>query len=218
MHQHLLRIILPVLITQVGLSQELFRPHYPAGLYATKEDFMNKTPSATDEIYPDRFEDLDWEDPNTMIDDCFFKYRSTDKKVKATFAVSYKGYLFFQKAQMIIPRNRNKKDKDQTTYGINAFSRVKQGGNSFFYTETELKSGWESALYMNLGAAGSVAESRLDRLKGIVWDFEKQEFNIFRNCKDLNVFLQEYCPHFVYKCQSKKYDILLVREAINEIK
>jgi hypothetical protein len=155
---------------------------------------------------------------DSLADEVFFRYKSNNAKVKKTFAISCKGFLYFQNSQIIKRKNRNKADKDQTTNDTNAFVRVRQGGDNFLYTETELHSAWEAGVAYNFGAAGASIAGDLGRFKGVVWDLKKQEFNIFRNCKDLNVFLQEYFPEGMQRCSSKKYDILAVREIMRKIK
>jgi hypothetical protein len=199
-------------------AQDIYRSEYPDGLYATKEDFINKTPSSTVEIFPQRNASSDWDWEENVPDEVFFRYESSRSKVKHTFAISYKGFLYFQNGQIIKKRNRSKKDKDQTTHDTNAFVRVRHGGDRFLYTETELHSAWEAGVAYNFGAAGAAIAGDLARFKGIVWDLQKQEFNIFRNCKDLNDFLAEHSPEDQQACSSKKYDILAVREVILKIK
>ena len=216
-------LLLNIALLQTGIvlsafGQQPYRPNYPSGIYQTKEDFISLTPSAFDEIYADGYEETNWDNPDSIINELFFRYKNTDKKVRKAFAISYKGFLFIRNTQLILPRNTAKKDKGQTLYDYNAFSRVLKGGENFLYIEAEMKSSWANAVLVNLGAGGGMAAGNLDRLKGVVWDFKRREFNILRNCKDLNEFLSEYFPTGLMECVTKKYDILRVRSLMEKTK
>ena len=56
----------------------------------------------------------------------------------------------------------------------------------------------------------------MNRLKGIVFDINKKEFNVLKDCKDFNEFLTSHQLENV-KCENKKIDIITVRENINKI-
>mgnify|MGYP000439297352 CR=1 FL=1 len=63
-----------------------------------------------------------------------------------------------------------------------------------------------------------IIASDLIKGKGIVWDFENEEFNIFKNCKDYNEFIKDESPDDIQKCEKRQPNMFAVRKAINKIK
>ena len=67
-----------------------------------------------------------------------------------------------------------------------------------------------------LGAVSPVTYSISGNIKGIVLDLENKEFNMLRDCEDLNNFLKEKnIPEI--ECKSDKYTIGELRAKIDEI-
>ena len=98
--------------------------NYPEGIYETKESFINKTPTKLNRIVAKGNHGIKKKLLDTVTHNCYFYYLGSDKKVKNVFAVSYKGVLFFQLLAVLRPKNRNKKDKSQTTNVQNQFVQV----------------------------------------------------------------------------------------------
>ncbi len=190
------------------------RCQYPEGIYKTKEDFLNKTPSEVIILIAAE-NTLIHTDGDKIPDQFIFLDSLTDKKVKNAFAISHKNYLYFQLGHITLPKNRNSKDKGQMVdlSMIRYFSRVKLVGKNYLYTEVILTSGWGYAFE---------AQTRINTseniVKGVVWDIPKEEFNIFRNCKDFNSFLSNVLPNDVMHCEGKWVDIESVREKVRLIK
>lgn len=204
-------ILISFLICSSGsISQDVtdsLTQKYPDGIYDDKEDFINGVPSRNLKV------EFDLSDNNSreLVSRGYFKYTDTGKKVKNVFAISYNGDLYFQTGQIILPRNRNSKDGDQTSStsrALQEFNKVMFINSRFAYTELILKSGWESAIAVNVGA--QVFEYR----KAVVWDYENLEFNIFRNCKDHNVFMEQNYPYGIQMCYGKSYDLRATMKAI----
>ena len=86
---------------------------YSNGIYKTKEDFVNRRISSTNEVVSKGL--IGFEKPvlNQIVDNCFFYYLSSDEKVKNVFAISYKGHLYFQIYSIL--ENRNKTDRAQSS-------------------------------------------------------------------------------------------------------
>ncbi|MEQ8905859.1 hypothetical protein [Ekhidna sp.] len=213
MKQLFITIFLLSLSSNLAFGQTNYDSPYEDGLYKTKEDLISKKPSSQVEIYP-VINGKEYDESLDEVNECFFYYRDSEKKIKNTFAISYDGNLFFQKVQIVMPKNRNKKDKDQSMYTYNAFVKVIEGGDNYLYTELELHSGWGAAVAANT----SVKSAGNETLKGVVWDFKNEEFNIFRNCKDLNEFMELIFPDGKQNCDSKAYDIEMIRKNISVIK
>lgn len=203
------------------INDTLYRPNYPEGIYKTKEDFLKKKPSSREFVLPvDR--------TGTFLQDiehnCFFLVDDGDK-LKNAFAVSYKGNLYFQVNAVL--KNRNKTDRAQTYEVSHEFIRVILGGDNYFYTETGLANVWAQAASYGVaggvagamgGGSASVPGDPWRYSKGIVWDFKNKEFNIFKNCKDYNKFIEPIYPEGVQECDGQQPEIYLVREAMEKVK
>lgn len=194
----------------------LFNSNYPEGVYLSKEDFINKTPSPSHEVYPVSLFGREKLPKIMKVHNCYFLDRKNSKKVKNVFAVSYNGGLYFQIRAIL--KNRNKNDKAQSSNYPNSFVRTIMGGENYLYTEAELVNKWAAGAAVNFGAAGGAISQDLIKGKGIVWDFKNQEFNIFKSCKDYNEFIEDKLATAVQDCKEHEPDMLEVRKAISEIK
>lgn len=189
----------------------------PNGVYYTKEDFINKTPSPTAEVVPREMIGIGEEIVDYIPSECYFYLKKENKKLKKVFAVCYRGEIYFQ-TQAIL-NNRNKTDRAQTNNYPNGFVRVMMVGKNYYYTEASLINKWvQGFAYSGGGLNGySVANAFYDH-KGIVWDVKNKEFNIFKSCKDYNEFIKTLYPEGVQECKNHQPDLSKVREAINIIK
>lgn len=201
---------------QIKESDTLFRPHYPEGVYYTKEDFIHQRADNSKAI---QMRDFDQQILKEAIHNPFFYFSESNKKVKNVFAISYKGHLFFQVKAIL--KNRNKTDRAQENKNPNSFVRVIIGGENYFYTEVNLANQWaQGAYYGGIGGAvGGALANDLIKGKGVVWDFKNKEFNIFKSCKDYNEFIFEAALFDdIQDCKNHQPDIFEVREAIEKIK
>jgi len=194
----------------------LFYPNYPDGIYETKADFLNKIPSNTEAINALELVSLKRIDKDSLPHNCFFFFDKSRSKIRNVFAISYNGQLFFQIKSIL--KHRNKNDKAQSNSKHHSFVRVIFGGDKYFYTEAKLVNKWAAGSVANLGVSGSQMYTDMIYGKGIVWDFENNEFNIFKSCKDYNQFIIEILPEMVQECDSREPDNFKVREAIQIIK
>nr|WP_321231301.1 hypothetical protein [uncultured Psychroserpens sp.] len=194
----------------------LYYPQYPDGVYASKTDFINKTPSSVDSIYPMQIYKLERIPETELVHNCFFFSQKTRSKIRNVFAISYKGQLFFQVKAIL--KNRNKEDRAQKSTHHNSFVRVFIGGDNYLYTEAELGNQWAVGTAANFGIVGNSIAQDLINGKGVVWDYKNKEFNIFKSCKDFNNFIEDKGPDYVLECESHQPHYVKVREAINSIK
>lgn len=207
-----------------GLTEKpkeiLFKANYPDGIYYTKEDFINKTPNENPKIFAKDLTDYEDEELESIEDHCYFYYKVSEKKIKKVFAISYKGYLYFQIKAVIAISNRNKNDNAQTNDLPHSFTRVIKGGDNYFYAEMELANIWaQGAVAGGLGGPGGyILAKEMINKKGIVWDFKNKEFNIFKNCKDYNRFIEKIHPESIQKCENQQPDITEIRKTIDIIK
>lgn len=191
---------------------------YPVGVYATKEDFLKKTPTNTEELVPKEVTDIDKSILYGIPDECFFYYSQTDKKIKNAFAVTYRGNLYFCIGAIL--DNRNKTDRAQNNDHPNSFVRVRSYGENYYYAEADLANMWAQGFAVagaGVIVGGAIANGMING-KGLVWDIKNQEFNIFKNCQDYNNFIKDKYPEGVQVCENQQPDMLLVRKAIEKIK
>ncbi len=188
----------------------------PDGIYLTKAEFTAKQPSKSQKLIKKGLIGFEKSTVNDDALDCFFFDESTDKKIKNVFAVVQNGNLYFN-VQSIL-NNRNKTDRAQGSDFPNSFVKVTIEGENYFYTEVVLANIWAKGLAYNMGPAGGVMASTLNKSKGIVWDVKNGEFNIFKNCFDYNDFIREKIPEDVQPCHTDSYDHILVRRTIEKIK
>lgn len=195
----------------IALSQ------YPEGIYKTKEDFLNKTPTDLASVGPYTIMGSRRPIVGVVANNCYFYYLASDVRVRKAFAVSYKGNLYFQVNAIL--DNRNKYDRAQSPTWGQSFSRVIMGGENYFYVEASLANAWaQGAAYGSGGVAGAAIGSSLMSAKGIVWDFKNGEFNIFKNCDDYNEFIEPIHRSGVQACHERQPDLSLVRAAMQVIK
>jgi hypothetical protein len=197
-------------------KEDIFYKHNsPDGIYYTKEDFIQNN-LATDKAIIAK--DLDGLDSDAMIlveNNCFFHFKADEKKIRNAFAVSYNGYLYFQIKAIL--SNRNKTDRAQKNDYPNSFVRVFIGGTNYLYTEAPLVNLWEEAFTYAATSNYALTES-LTNAKGLVWDFKKQEFNIFKNCADYKNFIIAVLPEKTIECESSEADVKEIRKDILLIK
>jgi hypothetical protein len=198
----------------VTVNDTLYRPNYPGGIYKTKEDFINKKPSSREFVLP---VGLTGNYLENIEHNCFF-FDGEGDKIKNAFAISYDGNLYFHVGAIL--KYRNKKDRAQTDDVAHQFVRVIIGGDNYFYTEADLANLWAQALAY--GGVGGIAGTLLAKSfvygKGVVWDFKNREFNIFKNCKDYNTFIEPLYSEGVQDCNEQQPDMYKVRKAIEKIK
>ena len=178
---------------------------FPEGVYMTLEDVINKKPSSTEELY---YKNADNNKSTDLPEKVFFYFKEKDKKVKFPLGVSYKGEMYFQTYR----KYTNKKDKGYDPDAYSRFCKVINYGR-FIYFEENMRGMFSK---FALGAINPVTYSINGSTKGIILDLENKEFNMLRDCEDLNNFLKEKnIPQI--ECNSDKYTIGELRAKIDEI-
>jgi hypothetical protein len=188
---------------------------YPEGVYATVEDFMAKKPSnpiAHAPIYPENFFGGK---PDNAPEVCFFYYKyGQETKIKA-FAISYKGFLYFQIKHML--RNKEKGGRSEDHLNPNMFVQVIVEGPQYIYTESEFGNAWAMGLAAN--QYGGNMRGSYERI-GVAWDHANKVFHIFKFCEDFNEFITPIKPEFAQQCNGKKRrpDLAGMRHAFAALK
>lgn len=193
-----------------------FRPNYPDGIYLSKESFKLKTPQKS-EIIPVLRKGRSVIQIDSIPQVCDFIYVSSNDIVTNCFAVSYRGFLYFRSGVMV--KYKSKNDKAESVREANTFARVIMGGEHFYYTEYEFVNQWSAGLAANAGAVGSAMYNGLYDQKGVVWDFKKEEFDIFKSCKNYNLFLEVHDKSNIKNCKGgSRPNLNDVRSLIKRIK
>jgi len=185
--------------------QSINQGDFPEGVYETLEDVLNKKPTSTDEVY---FKPSDVKDSSESPDKVFFYFKQKDKKIRIPLAVSHNGEMYFQTYR----KYTNKKDKGYDPDQYSRFCKVTSYGR-FIYFEENMRGMWSKALLGNLSPMTYLMNGNI---KGIVLDLDNKEFNILRDCGDLNDFLKQHqIPEI--KCDPEKFTIGELRATIDEI-
>ena len=203
---------LPVLLVffSFAYSQEkeiqyLKKGDFPNGVYMTLDDVLNKKPSSTEELTYKKADNYNSTESATKV---FFYFKKKNKKVKFPLGVSYEGDMYFQTYR----KYTNKKDKGYDPDAYSRFCKVINYGR-FIYFEEDMRGLFSKALF---GTLSPITYAINGKTKGIVLDLNKKEFNILRNCDDLNEFLKLNGISDI-KCDSDKFTIGELRTIIDEI-
>jgi len=198
-------LISNIIIGQKPEYQFIKKGDFPEGIYMTLEDVLNKNPSSKDEVY---FKTNEEYNDIVLPEKAFFYFKENNKKIKFPLAVSYKGDMYFQTYR----KYTNKKDKGYDPDAYSRFCKVTNYGR-FIYFEESMRGQFSKSA---LGAINPLTYSINGNIKGIVLDLENKEFNMLRDCEDLNNFLKEKnIPEI--QCKSDKYTIAELRTKIDEI-
>lgn len=226
------RLSLLFIIFYFGLSyawgqQSIYQSKFPEGLYRTKEDFINKTPSEFLQLTIDRIRLVN--DSDSLARRCFFREKDSNNRIKKVFAISHNGQLYF--SNWAILENKAKSDKSVSPVeSMNSFVRVQIGGDNFLYAEGAFINPWQTGISSGVasgvgGVIGSELGNAIDKSypittfggTGIVWDIKKEEFNIFRNCSDFNEFIENDSVKRI-DCGKQIFELKQIREIIDKIK
>ena len=197
-----------------GQEEALPINNYPEGIYLSFEDFLTKKPANTQTVEMRDVMRPKQKVLDPTIDNCYFYYRRKNKRVKDAFAISYKGSLFIRIKEM--RKYMVKKDRRQKIEFHDSFIRVVDQGQ-FLYMEGYFRKGGGLGLSIGAGPVAVGSGGPREEMKGIVFNFEKQEFDIFRDCKDFNNFLLESTNRRPFKCDQKSVPLPVVRRIIFEL-
>lgn len=189
-----------------------FVKDYPKGRYNTLEDFISKKVSPLGNIYRGEFKTLD-SIPDGLQDDHIYFVLPKKKKMKKVLAVSYHGELYFNEESMIL--SVDSADKSQMSSYPKSFHRVLNDGN-FLYFECAT----EDANLRLVGAmVGGVVLATMSNAitKPIIFDFEKNNFNIIKKNKDLNNFLSsKKSPYLLSKNEFIHYNLERIKSILKK--
>ena len=152
---------------------------YPKGIYTTYEDFARRQPSDT--ITEFTFKSSANQENVVRV----FK-KGTKKRLKRNFAVSDGQHLYIRikHARKRFHSNDKGQMKDDGNYCV----RVEQLGPHYLYLEDYFASG------ASLILGGAIAGTATRRLKGVVFDLKRFQFDLFKNAKDFKQFIKKRHP------------------------
>lgn len=187
---------------------------YPTGLYVSIKDFIDKSPSKNL-----RVEARDLFQPKNRIfdpyiDNCYFHYKRTNKRVKDIFAISYDGSLYINIKAM--RKHMDKKDRRQKMDYKDSFIRVVDQGN-FLFLEGHFRKGGGIGLSIGAGPIGIGTGGPREEMKGIIFDFGSMQFDVIRDCKDFNEFIMTKTNQRPFKCDNKYVPPSLVEQVVAEL-
>ena len=187
---------------------------YPEGFYYSYKDFITKKvrPSLNIERRNLGYEKI--ENKDTIVDQIFFYVIRDTTKLTDIFAVSHQGNLYIQ--QRYLTSYAKKGNKGETGDNPNSYHRVIKDGK-FLYLEGYFGNALSKAFAMNAGVGGYYLSKNINRLKGVIFNFEDNKFDFFKNCEDFSTFMTEQNFLEEINCKNKSYSISIVREIIDKM-
>lgn len=187
---------------------------YPPGIYLGYKSFLSKDPSSgktveARNVFKPKEVILD-----PLIDNCYFYYKRTGKRVKDAFAISYNGSLYIRVEEL--QKYMEKKDSRQRMDNGDSFVRVLDQG-TYLYMEGYIKKGRGIGLAIGGGPISIGTGGPREELRGIIYDTVSEGFDMFRDCQDFNAFLRDRHPLKAFDCDQKQVPIELVRKIMFDI-
>lgn len=159
---------------------------YPKGVYETFEDFRAKTPSVqknlsepyTDDQVAYRFNDMD----------------SKGKRFKKAFAISDGKNLYIQVLNLIL--KFGSEDKGQGYDGGIYYLKAENKGG-YLYVKDYFTSN-SAAMW-----GGLIATAAARRTKAVIYEENKESFNLFKNLEEFKTFMQVNYPNVALDLEKK---------------
>ncbi len=182
-----LSFLLGILSITTAYTQSSTPRLYQKGIYKAFEDFKKAIPTDTITQFIIK----------RSRDSIKFKFydAKTEDRLKKEFAYSDGTNLYVSLKKMIkeFPREDRSQLKDDGNFCVKALKI----GSKYIYFENYFTSK-ESVII-----GGIIAGSAARRIKGIVYDVEKETFNLFKNALDFENFVKENHPEYLSLLQEK---------------
>lgn len=176
----------------LGFSQNFNPAQYPKGVYETYEDFRTKTPTSSPSLSA------------AMTDDQIaFRFNNLDdkgKKLKKAFAVSDGQHLYIHVVNLI--KKFNSEDKGQGYDGGIYYLKAENKGGYLFVRDYFTSN--SAAMW-----GGIIAAAAARRTKGVIYDEEKESFNLFKNIEEFKTFMEVNHPAVTLDLEKGKGDAKL---------
>lgn len=177
----------------------------------TKEDYQNQKCTQNMDAYVDRVIGAGKNGEVFVL-----KSQETGKRIKKAFAVTINGDMFYNLSA--ISGNLAKKDRLNIGNNQNTYLRALSRG-TYDYMEYDNRDPSGPGAGLGTGGIGLGMSFNLggSSIRGLIYDNEQGEFNVFMNCKDLNAFLDERHPELSDECKKKKIKIGDVRQVMKQL-
>ena len=207
----------------------------PEGVYETIEQYVNKTPIDKKVVFKSHYKSAYYEYANDLVN--FYEQGKTDFPLKNVFAIVKNGELYLNVKAIMKNRGEGNGNLSKDIPNV-SFLRVKAGSDRYPYVEMPMTktstailagvAGGITAGVASIGASavmagvysgianGVVGIASPILMKGIVLDTETKEFDIFKNCKDFNSFLEVKNPNLKMDCD-KDYHLSGIRGTMNQL-
>ncbi|OWK73188.1 hypothetical protein CBW16_10565 [Flavobacteriaceae bacterium JJC] len=176
----------------VGFSQNFTPNQYPKGVYETYEDFRTKTPTSNPSLSAAMTED--------QIAYRFNNLDDKGKKLKKAFAISDGENVYLHVVNLI--KKFNSEDKGQGYDGGIYYLKAENKGGYLFVRDYFTSN--SAAMW-----GGIIAAAAARRTKGVIYEEEKESFNLFRNMEEFKTFMQVNHPSVVLDLEKGKGDAKL---------
>lgn len=170
-------------------AQHFNATDYPKGIYETYEDFRIKTPSSTPNL-----------SEASTTDQLAYRFTNFDdknKKVKKAFAVSDGKNLYIHVVNLI--KKFNSEDKGQSYDGGIYYLKAENKGGYLFLRDYFVSN--SAAMW-----GGMIATAAARRAKGVIYEEEKESFNLFKNMDDFKKFMEVNYPNVALDLDKGKGD------------
>ena len=204
------------LLGQEDQQYELAPNHYPEGIYPTFESFLAVKPSRRKvsvevrDVFKPKVKIVD-----PFIDNCYFYDQRTNKRIKNIFAISHAGSLYIR-AKSVHDLLGDKKDRKLKVDHKDSFFRVIEQGE-YLYLEGYFVKGGGIGFAIGSGPISVGTGGPREEFRGVAFDFERETFDIFRDCKDFNRFLALDYREMTFDCDNNQLPIDVVRDVLYEI-
>lgn len=181
--------VLSLALFSFAYSQNFDVTSYPKGVYETYEDFRAKTPSATPNL-SDAYSDdqLAWR---------FNDLGDKGKKFKKAFAISDGKNLYIHVVNLM--KKFNSEDRGQSYDGGIYYLKAENQGGYLFVRDYFVSNG--AAMW-----GGLIATAAARRAKGVIYEEEKESFNLFKNVEDFKKFMEVNYPKVSLDLEKGKGD------------
>lgn len=154
---------------------------FPQGMYATLDDIILAKPTNGTNAFTMKM-------GSDSIAYRFYDAASGDRLKKA-FAFSNDGFLYLRMKDIL--KNMAKEDQGQLKDDGDYHVRALDIGPKYIYFEDYFTSS-AAALW-----GGAIATAASRKLKGLVYDQESRQFNLFRNTKDFEAYIALNHPEYI---------------------
>lgn len=172
-----------------AVAQNFNSADYPKGVYETYEDFRIKKPSSNPVLsapYGD--------------DNIAYRFNNMDdkgRKLKKAFAVSDGKDLYIHVVNLI--KKFNSEDKGQGYDGGIYYLKAENKGGYLFVRDYFTSN--SAAMW-----GGIIAATAARRTKGVIYEEEKESFNLFKNLKDFTTYMEVNYPNVKLDLEKGKGD------------